>query len=161
PSAESERAPPNGRLDRRAPHRRGRRLRGAARPRPRAGTSGRLGWLRQPRGGSTRLRRRPRPGDTRADRAPPGVSTAPASPAATDVGGTFTDLVYFFTDPARGAQEIVTAKADTTPPDFERGVLDVLTKSGVSLADVEHLAHGTTLVINALTERQGVITGLI
>ena len=52
--------------------------------------------------------------------------------AATDVGGTFTDLVYFSTDPATGAQEIVTAKADTTPPDFEHGVIDVLAKSGVA-----------------------------
>jgi N-methylhydantoinase A len=81
--------------------------------------------------------------------------------AATDVGGTFTDLVYFFTDPDTGVQEIVTAKADTTPPDFEQGVLDVLAKSGVSLGEVAHLAHGTTVVINALTERKGVVTGLI
>jgi len=81
--------------------------------------------------------------------------------AATDVGGTFTDLVYFFTDPVSGTQEVVTAKADTTPPDFERGVLDVLRKSGVSLAEIAHLAHGTTVVINALTERKGVVTGLI
>jgi N-methylhydantoinase A len=81
--------------------------------------------------------------------------------AATDVGGTFTDLVYFFADPETGAQQIVTAKSDTTPPEFERGVLDVLAKSGVSLADVVHLAHGTTVVINALTERKGVVTGLI
>jgi N-methylhydantoinase A len=81
--------------------------------------------------------------------------------AATDVGGTFTDLVYFFTNPATGAQEIVTAKSDTTPPDFERGVMDVLSKSGVSLEEIAYLAHGTTLVINALTERKGVVTGLI
>ncbi|HET6945395.1 MAG TPA: hydantoinase/oxoprolinase N-terminal domain-containing protein, partial [Gaiellaceae bacterium] len=81
--------------------------------------------------------------------------------AATDVGGTFTDLVYFFTDPETGAQRIVTAKSDTTPPDFERGVMDVLAKGGVSLAEIVHLAHGTTLVINALTERRGVVTGLI
>jgi len=81
--------------------------------------------------------------------------------AATDVGGTFTDLVYFFTYPATGAQEIVTAKSDTTPPDFERGVMDVLSKSGVSLEEIAYLAHGTTLVINALTERKGVVTGLI
>jgi N-methylhydantoinase A len=81
--------------------------------------------------------------------------------AATDVGGTFTDLVYFSTNLATGAQEIVTAKSDTTPPDFERGVMDVLSKSGVSLEEIAYLAHGTTLVINALTERKGVVTGLI
>jgi N-methylhydantoinase A len=81
--------------------------------------------------------------------------------AATDVGGTFTDLVYFFTDPSTGLQEVVTAKADTTPPDFERGVLEVLGKGGAPLGEIVHLAHGTTLVINALTERKGVTTGLI
>ena len=81
--------------------------------------------------------------------------------AATDVGGTFTDLVYFTTDPDSGAQEIVTAKSDTTPPDFERGVLNVMAKGGVSSTDVAFLAHGTTLIINALTERKGVRTALI
>jgi len=81
--------------------------------------------------------------------------------AATDVGGTFTDLVYFSTDPDTGRQTIVTGKSDTTPPDFEQGVMDVLHKSGVALSDIEFLAHGTTIVINALTERKGVKTGLI
>jgi N-methylhydantoinase A len=81
--------------------------------------------------------------------------------AATDVGGTFTDLVYFSMDSATGMQEIVTAKSDTTPPDFEQGVMNVLRKSGVSLKEIAFLAHGTTLVINALAERRGVKTGLI
>jgi N-methylhydantoinase A len=81
--------------------------------------------------------------------------------AATDVGGTFTDLVYFTLDPETGGQEIVTAKADTTPPDFERGVMDVLRKGDLALAGIAFLAHGTTLVINALTERKGVRTALI
>src|SRR5262245_19410853 len=81
--------------------------------------------------------------------------------AATDVGGTFTDLVYFSTDPETGVQEVVTAKSDTTPPDFEQGVVNVLRKSGVPLGEIAFLAHGTTLVINALAERKGVKTGLI
>ena len=81
--------------------------------------------------------------------------------AATDVGGTFTDLVYFSTDPETGAQEVVTAKSDTTPPDFERGVVNVLQKSGVALEEIAFLAHGTTLVINALAERKGVKTALV
>ena len=81
--------------------------------------------------------------------------------AATDVGGTFTDIVYFSTDPVTGVQEIVTAKSDTTPPDFEQGVMNVLRKSGVPLEEIAFLAHGTTLVINALTERKGVKTALI
>jgi N-methylhydantoinase A len=85
----------------------------------------------------------------------------PTIRAATDVGGTFTDLVYFSTDPDTGRQSIVTAKSDTTPPEFERGVMNVIAKSGVTLSEIEFLAHGTTIVINALTERKGVKTGLI
>ena len=80
---------------------------------------------------------------------------------ATDVGGTFTDLVYFEHDPSTGQQCIRTAKVDTTPPNFAQGLLDVLEKAEVDLAHIDFLAHGTTVVINALTERRGVKTGLI
>jgi N-methylhydantoinase A len=80
---------------------------------------------------------------------------------ATDVGGTFTDLVHLHTDPQTGRQEILTAKSDTTPPDFERGVLDVIEKSHVAAHEIDFLVHGTTVVINALTERKGVVTALI
>ena len=80
---------------------------------------------------------------------------------ATDVGGTFTDLVCFETDEATGQSRIITAKSDTTPPDFETGVMNVLAKGGIDPAEVDFLAHGTTVVINALTERKGVTVGLI
>ncbi|UVC07923.1 hydantoinase/oxoprolinase family protein [Rhizobium sp. TH2] len=80
---------------------------------------------------------------------------------ATDVGGTFTDLVCFETDHATGEQRITTAKSDTTPPNFEEGVLNVLEKGGVDPKTIDFLAHGTTVVINALTERKGVKVGLI
>lgn len=80
---------------------------------------------------------------------------------ATDVGGTFTDLVMFETDLATGESRITTAKSDTTPPNFEQGVLNVLDKAGVDPESVDFLAHGTTVVINALTERKGVKVGLI
>ncbi|MBW8635719.1 hydantoinase/oxoprolinase family protein [Hoeflea sp. WL0058] len=79
---------------------------------------------------------------------------------ATDVGGTFTDLVCFETD-ENGNATIRTAKSDTTPPNFEQGVLNVLEKGGVDPAGIDFLAHGTTVVINALTERKGVKVGLI
>ncbi len=80
---------------------------------------------------------------------------------ATDVGGTFTDLVCFETDHATGESKITTAKSDTTPPNFEQGVLNVLEKGHVDPKTVDFLAHGTTVVINALTERKGVKVGLI
>jgi len=79
----------------------------------------------------------------------------------TDVGGTFTDLVYFQVDDETGAQTIRTAKTDTTPPDFERGIMNVLAKADVDIAAMSSFVHGTTVVINALTERRGVKTGLI
>ena len=80
---------------------------------------------------------------------------------ATDVGGTFTDLVVFETNHATGQSTIRTAKSDTTPPNFEEGVLNVIAKGGISPKDIDFLAHGTTVVINALTERKGVKVGLI
>ena len=80
---------------------------------------------------------------------------------ATDVGGTFTDLVYFENDPVTGRQTIRTAKVDTTPPNFAQGILNVIKKARVTLSEVDFLAHGTTVVINALTERRGVKTALI
>lgn len=79
---------------------------------------------------------------------------------ATDVGGTFTDLVYLHTR-AKGTPEIGTAKSDTTPPDFEQGVMDVFHQAGLDASAVNFFAHGTTVIINAITERKGAKTGLI
>ncbi len=76
---------------------------------------------------------------------------------ASDIGGTFTDLVSL--DERTG--RIRTAKADTTPSDFERGVIDTIGKAGLDPRGVDFFVHGTTVIINALTERTGVRTGLI
>ncbi|MCT2398806.1 hydantoinase/oxoprolinase family protein [Novosphingobium mangrovi (ex Huang et al. 2023)] len=82
--------------------------------------------------------------------------------AASDVGGTFTDLVYYPVDPETGQPGAVqVTKADTTPPDFEEGVMNAMAKAGLSPAALDFFAHGSTVVINALTERKGVKTALI
>ena len=82
--------------------------------------------------------------------------------AASDVGGTFTDLVYYDIDSNTGeCGPVGVAKTDTTPPDFEIGVVNSMTKAGLCPADLGFFAHGTTVVINALTERKGVRTALI
>lgn len=78
---------------------------------------------------------------------------------ATDVGGTFTDLVAIENLPQ--GMKITTAKTDTTPPDFETGVVNVLQKAGIAPSTIDFMVHGTTVVINALTERKGVTVGLI
>ena len=44
---------------------------------------------------------------------------------ATDVGGTFTDLVYLNTDKT-GRSYIKVSKSDTTPPNFEEGVFNTI-----------------------------------
>ena len=80
---------------------------------------------------------------------------------ATDVGGTFTDLVCFEIAGKTGQSRVSTAKSATTPPDYETGMMNVIEKAGVDLTRVNFLAHGTTVVINALTERKGVKVGLI
>jgi N-methylhydantoinase A len=75
---------------------------------------------------------------------------------ATDIGGTFTDLVALDEN-----GNVLAVKGDTTPPDFERGVFQVLDESGVSASEISAFIHGTTTIINALTERKGARTGLI
>ena len=80
---------------------------------------------------------------------------------ATDIGGTITDLLVFESDAATGKAVIRSAKTDTTSPRYEEGVFNVMAKAGVAAGSVALLAHGTTVVINALTERSGVEVGLI
>jgi len=79
---------------------------------------------------------------------------------ATDVGGTFTDLVYLHISP-EGEQQIGTAKSDTTPPDYEKAVMKVIEQADLDPSAVDFFAHGTTVIINALTERKGAKTALI
>ncbi|WP_370178942.1 hydantoinase/oxoprolinase family protein [Rhodococcus wratislaviensis] len=70
-----------------------------------------------------------------------------------DVGGTFTDAVL---DDDAGT--ILAAKAPSTPPDYSRGVIDVLEVLAGQLgcpieemlANTHHIAHGTTSSLNAL-----------
>jgi N-methylhydantoinase A len=80
---------------------------------------------------------------------------------ATDVGGTFTDLVGYDTRTGR----LFTAKSLTTTADQSSGVLDVIDiaekKGGLRGSDVTFFAHGGTTVINAITERKGVKTALV
>ncbi len=88
------------------------------------------------------------------------MSTHETLRIATDVGGTFTDLVYLQIS-SDGKQTIGTAKSDTTPPDYELGVMNVFKQSDLNPSSVNFFVHGTTVIINALTERKGAKTGLI
>jgi N-methylhydantoinase A len=75
---------------------------------------------------------------------------------ATDIGGTFTDLVY-----VNPKGEVGTAKSHTTPAQFEKGVMDVIEASNITPSEFLSFVHGTTIVINAITERKGAKVGLL
>jgi N-methylhydantoinase A len=76
---------------------------------------------------------------------------------AVDIGGTFTDLVAL--DTSTG--QVSRAKTDTTPGRLDRGVLAALSQSATPPAAISAFIHGTTVVVNAVTERQGARTALV
>ena len=67
-----------------------------------------------------------------------------------EVGGTFTDLV------AVEGGRIVVIKVPSTPRSPDIGAFNALTSSGIDLAAIEDLGHGSTVATNAVLERKGV-----
>lgn len=79
---------------------------------------------------------------------------------ATDVGGTFTDLIAY----DKSSAKLFFSKSLTTVGDQSVGVLDAIQiaeSNGMDAASVGFFVHGGTTVINAITERKGVRTALI
>lgn len=76
---------------------------------------------------------------------------------ASDIGGTFTDLVYF--DDQSG--ELKVEKSLTTPKDLTRGVEDTIRLAEIDGKNIDFFVHGGTTVINAITERKGAKTALV
>ena len=76
---------------------------------------------------------------------------------AVDIGGTFTDVVVF--DEVKGS--LALAKTLSTPADLARGVRDGLTKAAIPLDKILSLIHGSTVVVNAIVERNGAKTALV
>ncbi len=76
---------------------------------------------------------------------------------ASDIGGTFTDLAYL--DENSGA--VGMTKVATIPANFAEGVVGTLRKAELNVPSTSFFVHGSTVIINALTERKGVKTGLI
>ena len=78
-----------------------------------------------------------------------------------DIGGTFTDLALL--DARNGRSAI--HKRLTTPRDPARAVLEgtveLLAQQKASMAEVETVMHGTTLITNATIERRGAVTGFL
>src|SRR4249920_1055796 len=76
---------------------------------------------------------------------------------AIDIGGTFTDLAAV----DRRDGSLILSKVATTPSRLQDGVLSALERSEVLPADVSAFVHGSTIVINAVTERRGARTALV
>lgn len=76
-----------------------------------------------------------------------------------DIGGTFTDLVYY--DDETG--EIREAKVPTTPAAPEEGVVQAVRQAVPEhlIRSAEYFLHGTTVGLNALLERRGAVVGLL
>jgi N-methylhydantoinase A len=75
--------------------------------------------------------------------------------AGIDVGGTFTDLLLVSPD------GVCVIKTPTTSDNQAFGVLKALGETGVDLASVEAIVHGTTTTTNAVLERKLSKTGMI
>src|SRR5687767_421534 len=73
-----------------------------------------------------------------------------------DVGGTFTDLVAF--DPATSELRVV--KLPSTPPNFDRAVVEAVGRATVGSAPA-HIVHGSTVATNALLQRAGEPTAFV
>lgn len=74
--------------------------------------------------------------------------------AATDIGGTFTDLAFYDAK----TKTLSLNKLLTTPDDPRQAIINGL---DAFKARSEIVVHGTTLVTNALIERKGVLTGIL
>jgi N-methylhydantoinase A len=76
---------------------------------------------------------------------------------ALDIGGTFTDLVFYDSE----TRTLGHGKSATTPARLIEGIAQTLAKASVSLADVSDFVHGSTIAINTVLERKGASTALI
>ena len=76
-----------------------------------------------------------------------------------DVGGTFTDLIFY--DDESG--DVRVAKEPTTPTSPEEGVVRAV-RSAVPddrIGSTHYFLHGTTVGLNALLERKGAVVGML
>lgn len=76
---------------------------------------------------------------------------------AVDIGGTFTDIVYFDED----TMDIVIDKVRSTPEDVGNAVIQAIEKIQADMPEITQFVHGTTVGLNTLLERKGAKVGLI
>ena len=76
---------------------------------------------------------------------------------AAEVGGTFTDLVWFGDD-----GDVETHKVPSTPDDPSEGVVRGIDETLRGRSErLSQLVHGSTVATNAVIEREGCTAGLL
>ena len=78
-----------------------------------------------------------------------------------DIGGTFTDFALYGAD--GGTMAIHKQLTTPTDPSLSvlQGIAALLDRNDVAMEQIEVIAHGTTLVTNAVIERRGARTGML
>ncbi len=76
---------------------------------------------------------------------------------AVDIGGTFTDVTLF----DEAGASVALGKALSTPADLVDGVMTAIARTADSVAAADLIIHGSTIVINAILQRQGARTALV
>ena len=87
------------------------------------------------------------------------MATATTTRLATDIGGTFTDIVLEI-GPRRITNKLLTT-SDKPEEAVVEGTRTVLAEAGLTFRDIDVFVHGTTLATNAIIERKGARTALI
>jgi N-methylhydantoinase A len=76
--------------------------------------------------------------------------------AGVDVGGTFTDVVL-----RRGDGRAQVRKLLSTPPGYDRAVVEAVGELAAASGPLGEIVHGTTVATNAVLERRGSLTALV
>ena len=79
--------------------------------------------------------------------------------AGIDVGGTFTDVLFY--DEGSQSGRVRFAKIPTTTANQAEGVLACISAAGTTPAELDLIIHGTTVTTNAVLERKVARVGLI
>jgi N-methylhydantoinase A len=82
--------------------------------------------------------------------------TAAQTRVGVDVGGTFTDVILHGAD-----GRVVLRKLLSTPPSYDRAVVEAVSGLAAEAGAVAEVVHGTTVATNAVLERRGSLTALV
>ena len=78
-----------------------------------------------------------------------------------DVGGTFTDLVLIGAETGDVSVAKILNRHDDRAETVVEGISRLLDETGVTVAELDWISHGTTIATNAVIERKGARTALL